>query len=179
MQYNWIIDLCLLLQNNTPHEQDLVCVKQEVLSSIISKQVSCISTVMKDGFQQWIGCFMGGFCPQVVQNQTFSVCACFLLSVHTQWMYEVWLKFCWNFAKINLVMCEEWKVGALFLFSSYWHSLQSMKTSVCSILNSSLTDVFIFCNKSLSDNIKRVQTSVLQVMVEFFTRTGRNCTCSL
>ena len=44
------------------------------------------------------------------------------------------------------------------LFCSNRRILQSMKTSVFSILNSSLTDVFIFCNRSRSNNIKRVQT---------------------
>ena len=36
--------------------------------------------------------------------------------------------------------------------------LQNLKTSVCSILNSSWTDVFIFCNKRPSEENKRTQT---------------------
>ena len=46
------------------------------------------------------------------------------------------------------------------LFSSDGRILQSMKTSVCSILNSSSTDVFVFSDKRLSKENKRVQTGI-------------------
>ena len=78
--------------------------------------------------------------------------ACLFL-VHTQRMYDS------NFADQPLLLrCKE--IGTL-LFSSGSRLLQNIKTSVCSILNSSWTDVFIFCNKWLSEENKRVPISHL------------------
>ena len=93
---------------------------------------------------------------------------------------HAWLKFCSyrlvefltstnSFYPLNIV----WQiVCTLLILSSDRLLLQNMKTSVCSILNSSLTaDVFLFCNRSLLTDIQRVQTVLT---VEFYAKFQQN-----
>ena len=65
-----------------------------------------------------------------------------------------------QYARVQ-ISSQIWLSGMVEQFVPVWHTpiAKYKKTSVCSILNSSPTgDVFIFCNTSLSDNVKRVQT---------------------
>ena len=62
-------------------------------------------------------------------------------------------KFCWILPKIQPL----WAVCTLLIMFDR-HLMQNIKTSVDEEFNILQTDVFIFCNRRLSDDIKRVQT---------------------
>ena len=87
------------------------------------------------------------FCAQVVQNIGKKTNGLSFLRLFTcRPLYTIA-----QFQKIN---CVSW---CSLILSSNWRNLQKIKTSLCSILNSSLTDVFGFCKLRRSEENKRVQ----------------------